>query len=675
MDTNENIKENKKIKNLPKIIVLFAILVLLAALGAFAYARYVTSRNGTVQADVAQFRFEFKNINGQSSSGSGTVQFPITRTDNNQKVDSNCIAPDTYGRFDMIIDTKGTQTSYRYDINVTVTNCPTNLIFYTDKDHQYPITASRSGTGTAQDPKTATFTISKYVPLNRANEEHKEIVYWEWLYETGNNANAIYENDLLDSADMYKTVTMAIVAKVSQVTSQPAGVLAVGEKWQDISIMKLDVSQTDSTSATMDAGQNAEVILTYGQDPKPGNLEDLFISSGDSSIATASVDTVNDKIIVNALKKGTTVITIRGEKSWNITKTITVTVQETYVNELVLSSDNSTVSVAPSGTESVTISNFANLHPVEPFTLTSSDSSVATASYNNGTITITGVAVGSATITLTGTNSGTTKTIAVTVEEPMPELGDYVDLGTNYISETTYDDGTTIEEDWRVFYVEPDTDYVWLIMSDYLPNSTGKAAAAGLTPATGDYATYGVKSSSRTALINGLDYLKTTSYMTDNNASYTGNWKTALFSGNSKLSGNNVTVAGAVDLETWIASWNSKASDAEQLDYNYYTAAVSGEAYAQGYKVKKGTGDFAYYVSGLTRTDKTLYFPRTGTKENCYGYWLASPSAVSSSNVMLVYFIGNVGNNSCSNSSYGVRPAVRLPSNILEKNGNKWELK
>ena len=565
-------------------IAILLVLIVMAALGSYAFARYVTSRRGTEQAPVAGFHFELKNINGDSTATaqSGTIEFPITRTDENTHVQTGLLAPDTYGRFDMIIDATGTEVAYRYDIDVTVTNCPTNLLFYTDKDHTQPMTTTRTeSTVEGETVKTAKFTVSKYVPLDRVKEEHKEIVYWNWLYETGTGEDEILKNDLTDSADMNKTVTMSIVATGSQVLEQPDGVDTVGEQKQTVEIVKLDVTQVDNTTAILASGTQAEVILSYTQ--TPDNLEDLAISSSDSSIATATVDLANNKVIINALKKGTATITLRGEVSWNITKTINVTVEETVL-----------------------------------------------------------------------------------------ELGDYVDLDTNYITETTYDDGTTIEEDWRVFYVEPGTGYVWLIMSDYLPNSTEAATAVGLKNAT---ESYGVNSSyPRANLINGLDYLKKTTYMTDNGVSYTGKWKKALFEGNSKLSGNEVTVAGAVDLETWIASWNTGASTAQQLDYQYYSAAESG-VNTQGYKVKKGTGSLSTSVSGLTRTGKTLYFPRTAVKDGCYGYWLASPSANYAGNVMHVYCNGSVNSSSYSDSGYGVRPAVRLPSYLLKKDGNVWKLK
>ena len=53
-------------------------------------------------------------------------------------------------------------------------------------------------------------------------------------------------------------------------------------------------------------------------------------------------------------------------------------------------------------------------------------------------------------------------------------IGDYIDLGNNIVGDATTTD------DWRILYVDEDTDTVYAILADYLPNSTGYAANAGL---------------------------------------------------------------------------------------------------------------------------------------------------------------------------------------------------
>lgn len=310
------------------ILFILSVVAVMMTLGVGAWARYVTSRSSNAETEIAAFHFELKNINGESTATaqSGTIQFPITRTDGNTNIQAGLLAPETYGRFDIIIDTTGTEVAYKYDVDVTVTNCPTNLSFYSDGARTQLITPTRTGTGTAQNPKIATFTVTKYVPVERANDEHREVIYWDWPYETG-TGDAITANDIIDTDDMAKTVTMDIQVSAIQVVGEPTGVPTVGS---------------------------------------PTALSDISLSSNSCTVREGATGTI-------------------------------------------------------------TINNFANINSVEQFTIESSDSSVATASYdNNGTITITGIGAGNATITLTGSRSGDTKTVTVEVL-PGIHVGDYIE--------------------------------------------------------------------------------------------------------------------------------------------------------------------------------------------------------------------------------------------------------
>ena len=469
---------------------------------------------------------------------------------------------------------------------------------------------------------------------------------------------------------MEKTVTMNIVATGTQVTEQPAGVPEVGTQLQTISIVKLDVSQVDNTTATLDLGTQAEVVLSYTQTPT--NLEDLVISSSDSSVATATVDLTNNKVVVNALKKGTATITLRGEHSWNITKTIAVTVQGTYINELSLSSDNSTVSVAPSGTGSVTINDFANLYQVEPFTITSSDSSIATASYdNNGTITISGVAVGTATITLTGSLSNTTITIPVSVT---------LILGTT-INYTTTLNGQTLNN-WKLFYNDTENDKIYLIYGDYLPNSylkdsNGNSIISNLS-FSNNYAVYVPTGSgnSRVTLINAM--------------TTRANWSSLLkgsINGGEEFDFSSTDYAGTYDamgsptLDLFVQSWNKKYPNNETYSTNQiYTAKRTGmsDTIGWGYYVSRTnnppTGsEYSANMAGSegyksTSNADLLYYPHpdTGSWNNTDGYWLASPSANSKARAMTILYGGIVSYNQFFDTAFAFRPVVCLPASVLE---------
>lgn len=639
-ETHENLKKKSSIA---LIVLVLILLVTFLAIAGYAYAKYKTYRNGTAQAQVAEFNFDLKNLSGQSSASSGTISFPITRTDGNPNVQTDLLAPDTYGRFDMLIDTTGTQVAYRYDIDITVTNCPTNILFYSDSAHTQAISVIRTGTGTEQDPKIATFTISKYVPLNRANEVHKEIVYWDWPFETG-TGNEIHANDLIDSADMAKTVTMSIVASASQVNEQPQGIAVVGEQTISVKdIVEIDLPAPGGERAvTINRGSQLNVTLLY--DNPPANIETVSVVSSDSSVATGTFNTSTNKVLINALKPGTATITLRGEKSWDLIGTINVTVQG-IVEELSLSSDNSTVSVERSTTQNVTITNFASMSPIEIFTISSSDSNLATATYdNNGTITITaGANPGTATITLTGSSSNSTKTITVKVPY---QIGDDVDYSTTLNSVTL--------DDWRVFYKEGD--YTYIILGDYLPKEAiDITSMSGLQIAN----TYGISSNvNRATLVNAM--------ITKSN------WDDLL---NGSLNGKSINLSrneniwamGGATIELYINSWNACYPN-QRL---YKTLRTNMDDGLDGYYIGNTENPTStnVNVSDKEGYNNSLYYPYHAYESDCFGYWLASLSACSdwgTNRLLMITCSGYVSNDVFNNNAYGFRPVIRLPSSVLE---------
>lgn len=228
--------------------------------------------------------------------------------------------------------------------------------------------------------------------------------------------------------------------------------------------------------------------------------------------------------------------------------------------------------------------------------------------------------------------------------EVFPDLnkGDYVNIGTSILaSDTKLADDSTIKSDWRVF--KKDRGGVWLILADYMPNTAFDVTTVGLVKGTGNYATYGVISNTdRTTLINGLKHTS---------------WSNLI--NGSRVEGKaGVQVKGALDLPTWVESWNDNEGYTE-LNAEYHSASeIDGSTvYAEGYKIN---GDFYAAVEN----SNTLYFPQTSAKSNCYGYWLASPSAANGNYVLAVDYYGRVIYGHFDAISIGVRPAVYLPSNI-----------
>ena len=125
---------------------------------------------------------------------------------------------------DISVDTRGTEVTLQYDLNINIENCPRNLKFYTDAEYTKPLEATRSGTGSDSDPRIAIIDKSRYVDKNEQGL-FDETVYWKWDYETS-PGQTISEDDLIDSEDFGKTITASIkvtgyemLGKMAQVNS------------------------------------------------------------------------------------------------------------------------------------------------------------------------------------------------------------------------------------------------------------------------------------------------------------------------------------------------------------------------------------------------------------------------------------------------------------------------
>ena len=145
--------------------------------------------------------------------------------------------------------------------------------------------------------------------------------------------------------------------------------------------------------------------------------------------------------------------------------------------------------------------------------------------------------------------------------------------------------------------------------------------------------------------------MKSVAYMMDTTA-----W-------NSKFKGNKAEYAiGGPTVELLFKSYKGKYGT------TYESQAIeSSDKTNTGYQIRKTSKDtWANYVSSMLTTNDSLYVITSQT--NALAYWLASPSAYSTSDVMIVYFYGEVNHNSYNYNSYGFRPLVCLQSNVtLEK--------
>lgn len=67
--------------------------------------------------------------------------------------------------------------------------------------------------------------------------------------------------------------------------------------------------------------------------------------------------------------------------------------------------------------------------------------------------------------------------------------------------------------------------------------------------------------------------------------------------------------------------------------------------------------------------EDTLYYPHTSDYNNCYRFWLASPSANYANNLIYVHSNGDVDFGGPYYQICGVRPVVCLPSKVKGTKG------
>lgn len=282
-----------------------------------------------------------------------------------------------------------------------------------------------------------------------------------------------------------------------------------------------------------------------------------------------------------------------------------------------------------------------------------------------------GISIGyselSSSLSMTGQVTVNVATTAEPTPDPTPdttpdptsnplEIGDTV----NYI---TTMNGVTLDN-WKVFYV--DGDYTVLIYGDYLPNAaidTTNSAFEHLIIST--FApTFGIYVDMDTGnRIQLLDAMQTKS-----------NWATLL---QGTINGTPVNYSDTVDTNIWamgsptidlyVNSWNTKYPQDR-----IYTAQTTDQMYDGVYGYYLGLTENPTSTSIPSETMKTkagynntLYYPYQINTNNCYGYWLASPSANSNLHMMNVDYRGQVSYDYFGSYGVAFRPVISLPNSIL----------
>ena len=245
----------------------------------------------------------------------------------------------------------------------------------------------------------------------------------------------------------------------------------------------------------------------------------------------------------------------------------------------------------------------------------------------------------------------------------------------------TLPSGTTTDVGWKIFYA--DNSNIYLIADNYVERTNLPYSTNGTT-ATSNKPNDGLSSYARTAYFSNIlnDYVTGSARITDNKlkalnndyfntkgfTSTNSNMKSVAYmmdttAWNSKFKGNKAEYAiGGPTVELLFKSHKGKYGT------TYESQAIeSSDKTNTGYQIRKTSKDtWANYVSSMLTTNDSLYVITSQT--NALAYWLASPSATDTGNVMYVDYSGDVNFYTYDYYSNGFRPLVCLQSNVtLEK--------
>ncbi len=171
------------IKNKRKLIITSLILLVVLAIfltGGYTYSKYVTQVGGSGIIDIAIWDF---NVNG-SNTVMETIN--LAQTYDEKTLSNNAIAPGTKGSFDIVIDTRKSNTAIDYNVNFeNETGKPNNLKF-------------SYGDVQVSSIKELESCLKGRINANDEEKVKTLTIKWEWPYETGEKT-AINKSDSIDT--------------------------------------------------------------------------------------------------------------------------------------------------------------------------------------------------------------------------------------------------------------------------------------------------------------------------------------------------------------------------------------------------------------------------------------------------------------------------------------------
>jgi len=166
--------------------ILFLLLLILSIVFVFmgqSYSKYISQINAKGIIDVAKWVF---TVNGQTSS---ITKLNLLETYDETTLKNNQIAPGTSGKFDIVIDTTGSEVGIDYKVEfLNETSKPSNLEF-------------KYGDHIKNNLKELEEFLKGNIPSDAENKTKVMTIEWNWKYEIGSTEEQILLNDKEDTND------------------------------------------------------------------------------------------------------------------------------------------------------------------------------------------------------------------------------------------------------------------------------------------------------------------------------------------------------------------------------------------------------------------------------------------------------------------------------------------
>lgn len=167
------------------LITIFALLLIILLI-SFTYSKYAETITTGAKGRIARW-----NFNGDVESTTTNVISLSDTLDEN----SDVIKPGSSGTFSIVVDATGSDVDIDYTVAVTAeNNKPENLFFVYGSDMTQKKYSMKDIMKAINRSNTET-TLTGTIPANSNSQRVEYEVYWEWPFETIDNAGTIFDND------------------------------------------------------------------------------------------------------------------------------------------------------------------------------------------------------------------------------------------------------------------------------------------------------------------------------------------------------------------------------------------------------------------------------------------------------------------------------------------------